>query len=156
MKEPLRQSGWGKLEVTLRILAWATRWTEISVTESEKTGKGCGLGEAMRVNKLVWNGISLRRPWDIQGRCCWVSSWRTWKSLGWRHKYGNCRSYMIELIRLLKRALHRKIRVQVRVLCLGNRNLPGWWRRGKERDGWKTTEWPVVGAEKKCIWRSWE
>lgn len=47
--ERTTQTEWVReLETTLRIPVWATRRTELLVTENEKTRKGCGLEGAMR------------------------------------------------------------------------------------------------------------
>lgn len=58
----------GESNMALIFLAWAARWTQILVTRIKKTRKGCGLGKAMRIKRLVWNEVSVRCLWHIQER----------------------------------------------------------------------------------------
>lgn len=63
--ERTTQTEWVReLETTPRILVWATRCTEILVTKSEKTRKGCGLGGS---NEMEEVGLKWRQ-FKVLGR----------------------------------------------------------------------------------------
>lgn len=67
-RTPQRGSQKGESNMVLRFLAWAARWTQILVIRIKKTRKGCSLRKAMRIKRLVWNEVSVRCLWHIQGR----------------------------------------------------------------------------------------